>query len=361
MLTSIWAGYMRKEYLLRFFESTILATTLALTSSVYASALSDAADTLQAGDWMEFNTQGYGGSLLDACDGEHSILEWSNKAVWNPVRREVLFVGQGHVSCAKHIRFQESSNAWSTSSLPAGIETFGHGFEHNTVDPMNGDLYYRNYNSDQIERFDGSSGSWSPLPRIGSSTQVAGAIEYFPEAEGLLYVDGDFGVYFYEKQSNAWSLIANTAVALDNSKPTASMGPYGNFASYNPVDKVVYFGGGNDSNRFYKLSAQGQVSQLADSPVPIRPGTSLTVADPSTGLQLVFSDDGVQYEYSSGSNTWSNAGTHPVMDYARDWRIATPISTHGVIMFLTWDFSDSKVLLYRYGSVSRPREPTDLR
>ena len=343
---------------------TLLVASAVLAASARASVLSDAAEALQPGEWTELQTQGYGESLLSACKGGSTIFEWANKAVWDPVNREVHYVGQGHIACAKHIRYNEGSNTWSTAASPSGIGQFGHGYEHNAINPLNGDFYYRNYASDQIEKYGAASKSWSALPRIGTNTQVAGAIAYSPEADGLLFVDGDYGVWFYSNSSNSWSLVANTTLVVNGGKPKLSMASYHNFASYNPADKVIYFGGGNGSKNVYKFDANRNVSQIAGSPVSIGINSAITVPDPSSGKQLVFANNGSIYAYNSQANSWSSAGSHPVMSHALDWRVATPISTHGVIMFMTWRYSSSKVLLYRFaegggasGDVVSPMAP----
>jgi hypothetical protein len=358
---------MNREIILKQLIVALIGITSGGAQIAQASALSDAAAALQPGEWVEFQTNGYGENLLSACNNINTILEWSNKATWNPVDNEVHFVGQGHVTCAKHIRFQESTNSWTTIASPDGIGTFGHGYEHSAVNPTNGDFFYRNYNSDRIEKFSISSENWSSLPNIGTSTQVAGAIAYFPEAGGLLFVDGDYGIYFYSSASNSWSVVANTTLTVDSSKPTLDMDSYHNFASYNPSDRAVYFGGGNGSQFVYKFDENRNVSQIASSPASIGINRGLTVPDPSSGTQLLFSNSGSLYEYDSTTNSWSGAGSHPVMSYARDWRVAVPISSYGVIMFLTWDFGNSKVLLYRHAEGSgtpiensRPLAPSSL-
>lgn len=327
-----------------------------------ASALSDAAQSLQPGEWTEFSTSGYGNSLLDACNGNNTILEWANKATWNPINREVRFVGQGHLACAKHIVYQESTNSWSQAVLPSGIGDWGHAYEHNAIDPQTGNIYYRHYNSDLIERFNPGSNSWTTLPNVGMPTkQVAGALEYFPERNGLIFVDGDWGVYFFNSQSNSWSLLANTNAIVDSGKPSLPMGSYNNSASYNPAEEVVYFGGGGGSSNVYMLDSQGQISQIANSPVSIGINSAMSVPDPISGAQLVFSDNGNMYSYDRNSNQWRNEGTHPIMSYARNWRVVAPITTYGIIMVLTWDFDNSKVLLYRHaegGVVVQPKAPS---
>ena len=329
---------------------------LASPPSSQASPLSEAAASLQPGEWTTLSTIGYGQSLLFACNGINNVLEWSNKGVWDAVNREVHFVGQGHTACAKHLVYSEADNTWRTEALPAGIEEFGHGYEHNAINPQNGDFYYRNYNSDQVEVFNSSTRRWSLLPRIRTSLQVAGAIAYSPDAGGLLFVDGDFGVWFYRQSSNSWRTVA-----------TPAMGSIHNFASYNPAHKLIYFGGGDDSRRVYTFDADRNVTRIADAPVPIAIDSAMSVADPATGIQLLFADNGRIYAYDRTNDSWPNIGTHPVMDNALDWRVVIPISSYSVIMFLTWNFNNSAVLLYRHQNAStpppeprRPSPPEDL-
>ena len=298
------------------------------------------------------NSPGFGGSLLASCTSGSTILEWSNKGSWNPIGKKAHFVGQGHVSCAKHIVYDETSDQWSTAANPSGIGSFGHGYEHNTVNPATGDIYYRNYSSDRIEKFSAGTGGWSSVPNVGTSVQVAGAVEYFPDAGGMLFVDGDFGVYFLNTQSGQWTLVANTTIVHDSSLPTLSMGSLHNFASYNPQDQAVYFGGGDGSRSFYKIDRQLRITSAANSPVTIGIHSAMTVPDPASGAQLVFGNNGQLYSYNSANDSWSNQGGHEVMNNALDWRIAIPITSHGVIMFLAWNFDNSKVLLYRHASGS---------
>ena len=83
------------------------------------------------------------------------------------------------------------------------------------------------------------------------------------------------------------------------------------------------------------------------------------VADAGTGNYLAFADSGTMYELDPTDLDagWWDAGTHPVMDYALDWRVFVPISTHGVVMALTWDFDLSTTLLYRHAETAPPPDP----
>lgn len=57
--------------------------------------------------------------------------------MWDPVKREVRFVGQGHNEAEKMIVYSESDNSWKGISGPnsGGI---GHGYDHNAINPATG-------------------------------------------------------------------------------------------------------------------------------------------------------------------------------------------------------------------------------
>ncbi|HEX6707444.1 MAG TPA: hypothetical protein VF169_21985, partial [Albitalea sp.] len=157
---------------------------------------------------------------------------------------------------------------------------------------------------------------------------------------------GGGSAYLYKESTNSWSTLATGL----------SMGPYHNIAIYNPVHKIVLFGGGNGSNQLYKINASGQVSAIANAPADIGILQSVFTADPASGKYLLFTSSGGFFEYDVAGNRWStlsasnvamfNGGSNRIM-----WRIAIPISTYGVIAFLAeGGTTDTKVLLYRHAS-----------
>ena len=314
-----------------------------------ATELGDAALELEPGEWVELQTEGYGQDLLFACDGIHSIFEWANKGVWDPDRREVRYVGQGHYSCRKQIRYDEVSNAWAELPEPPD-EGIGHAYEHNAIDIASGTNFYRHYSSTTIAAFDPEAGSWANLPDVPTpSVQVASAITYFPEAGGLVFVDSVAGVWLHA--DDAWTQLA---AEID-------VGAYNVWAVHNPAHGLVLFGGGNGSTSVYLLDETGTVSPTVDSPEEFGIARAAVIPDAGTGHYLAFADSGTVYELDPDDLEagWWDAGTHPVMDYARDWRVYVPIATHGVIMALTWDFDDSTVVLYRHAETDPPRPPSD--
>ncbi|MEM6995366.1 MAG: hypothetical protein AAF721_32960 [Myxococcota bacterium] len=325
-----------------------VAVALALApASVRASELGDAAAALAPGAWVVLDTDGYGPGLIDACDGVHTILEWANVGVWDPIRREVRYVGQGHYACRKHIRYLEFDNAWDELPEPPN-EGIGHAYDHNAVDAATGVSFYRHYFSTTVARWDPTDGSWTSLPAVpASSVQVSGAITHFPEAGGLLFADSAAGLWLHS--DGAWSQLT---ADLD-------VGPYNVWGSYNPQNGLALVGGGNGSTNAYLVAADGTVSLTSPTPIPFGTGAAAVVPDPATGNYLSFADDGTIYELDPTDldGGWWNAGTHPVYDYANSWRVYVPISTHGVVMVLTENFDNSTVLLYRHAATAPPDRP----
>ena len=67
------------------------------------------------------------------------------------------------------------------------------------------------------------------------------------------------------------------------------MGVYQNFAEYNPVHKVMIFGGGNGSRDLYKMDNAGTITKMMNAPIDL--GTtwgSITTIDPMSGDFLIF-------------------------------------------------------------------------
>src|SRR5690606_17389941 len=100
---------------------------------------------------------------------------------------------------------------------------------------------------------------------------VDSALEYFPEMGRLVYAESGFKIlYVYNPSTNSWS---------DEISWATGTGSSGNFTEYDPVNGVLYFGGGvGDCCRrdFYKLSSNGAVARLADAPVNLGNSGAMT-------------------------------------------------------------------------------------
>lgn len=333
-----------------------------LASVALAGPLADAATAMRPGEWRTLNRagdgSGYGYDLLVSCkdsgtDCADNILNFADKGLWNPHTREIHFIGKGHMRQARHIVYSEATNRWTEEPLPSwagGDYGIAHGYEHSAIDPANGNIYLRLFNSPQIYRWSRQTKTWTALPP-GPNTAVAAAIEYFPELGGLVYVGGG-EVHLYHEGQGRWSRLA-TGLA---------MGPYHHVASYNPVHKVVVFGGGNDSRNLYRLNASGTIEPVRLAPAVVGVQSSVFTVDPASGRYLLFTSSGLFFEYDVSANAWSpslnasgallfGANSNRIL-----WRVAVPVASLGVLVFLTYDYGSSAAYVYRHaaGTVAPP-------
>lgn len=139
---------------------------------------------MSAGQWIEFVTSGLTTTLFD--DGPNSTLDYMDKGCYDLIHRKVTFIGHEHYGDQRWHEYDEASGRWSNlpdppwdtggSSSPSFI---GHGYQHNTMDPATGDLFYRQFDSDVIHWLRRTTGSWTtaaPAP----NTSVAGGLEWLP-------------------------------------------------------------------------------------------------------------------------------------------------------------------------------------
>ncbi len=360
---------------LRSATLSLLAGLVGWGPGVYATQLGDTAGQMDVGEWRLLNQPSDGSgltvALLQTCVSgscSDNVLNYSHGGLWNPVSRELYVLGQGHLSEFKFLAYRESANTWAEEPKPYWDCSFkqpcwGHGYDHSTVDPSTGDVYWRGYNSTAVYRWARATKSWTALP-VAPNPTIAGALEYFPEQGGLVLAGGG-QVHLFDVARNSWRRLA-TGLA---------MGPYHNVAQYDRVNKIVVFGGGNGSNQLYKIDAEGSISPIAPAPINVGVTASLLTADPVSGKLLLFGSAGGVFEYTSPSNSWVELSgtTVPMFGTGTNriqFRIAVPISTHGVIGFIAFGQGvDARVYLYKHsassgvGAVDRvaPAAPTGLK
>ena len=135
-------------------------------------------------------------------------------------------------------------------------------------------------------------------------------------------------------------------------KTGLAMGGYHNCGEYSPVDNVVYFGGGNGSNDFYKLDERGQVTQLANSPITFGVYSGLLTVDPVSGEALIIGRNQSFHAYNPSSDSWRSLPTAGIpwsgSSNPIGMKVIVPISTYGVIMLLSRD----RVDLYKHANPS---------
>jgi hypothetical protein len=314
--------------------------------------------------WAQLETNNFnpGGSniLVPAIGGSLSyITQYSDRGVWDPVSHEFFFYGAAHGDsaqnqlCRKFVKYSESDNSWSVLPDP-GFWT-AHAYEHQTIDPSTGLLYYRSYNSTEVRAYNTRTNVWNLLPNIPMGPhQVAGALEYFPDRHGLVFVDGDWGVWFYNLSTH-WTQVAHTNGGGSQGLPVLRMGPYHNFSAYSPIYKLVLFGGGNGSSNVYKMDAKGHISTAKSPSFAIGVTATIVSIDPVSGKYLVITSAKQSYEYDPGTDAWTQLDIPPAPFFGIGpdgpvfGAVAAPISNYGIVIFVKYAHDGkSSVFLYKH-------------
>jgi hypothetical protein len=340
---------------------------------VEASALSDLVATMQPGQWRELMTNNIN-PTLSAGGASGIVFGYTESARWDPVSRQLFFAGGDHNDLAQFISYKESNNTWQRLPRPGWMPSSTmHGYDHSAVDPAGRYFYHRPYNSTTIQRYHIDNQSWSAIAALPGSVMgynnCCVGVDWFPELGALVYASSENGplgsLAKWTASNNTWTRVT---------QPTLTIGGYHSFAEYNPVHKLVLFGGGNDpgSRNIYKVDASGQVTALNQAPVKLAIQDSIVTVDPLGGDYLVFTTARQFYVYRVQNDSWSlqNGGTslpiwttnfgNPVHGV-----VATPLSNFGVTLFVTCNGSNAcKVHLYKHapGTVdtTKPAAPSSL-
>jgi hypothetical protein len=334
-------------------------------SGAEPTALAKLAAAMKPGDWAELKTTNMNMKLFS--DGGHHALQYTDEAVWNPVARELIFSGQGHNGGNRFVKYSEATNRWTVLSIPPEYDAdkrkgwgFVHAYDHQAVDPATGTYYRACYHRTDIRSYQSKDGTWSHVADIpdsyGIKSHITRGFEYFPEIQALVVYLAGNGLYSYSIPKKEWRVLGR------------KLGQYAyhELARYNPVYKLVVFGGGNDSKGFtsrklWKLDSSGKITALQDAPFPIGITQTIFTVDPVSGKYLVFNRQGSFYEYDVASDSWRQleGAKPPIVTFGSDLRaspifgcVAAPISTHGVVMYVKYDGDRSKVYLYKHAAAT---------
>lgn len=348
---------------------TLLFFCLVSSAQADHTSLHTAATALSPGSWTTLSTTDFivgGNNILLTPSGESDqyITQYTDDMLWDPVTRQMHFRGGSHKETTqpgqyrKHVRYVESTNTWNTVT-DGGFQAH-HAYDHYAIRSDCGRIYYREYSSTTVRIYNLTTPGWdgtiTSIP--AGNVQVAGGLEYFPDRNSLIFVDGDWGVWEFtftagSCTAGSWTQLANTNVQPANGLPNlgaagSSMGSYHVIARYNRVHRVMLLGGGGSSN-LYKMTAAGAFSTVTDTPATLNYGTTggLLLTDPISGLYLLFSSDssGVFYtlDISSGAGTWDQqvSGSEPTWfsvgpDGPTFGAACTPIATYGIIACIKW-------------------------
>lgn len=331
-----------------------LGNNFLVLAQTNATALGDLVARMGARSWAELQTIGLTKDLVSSNGDFRHVLEYTDKAVWYPAGEKLFFIGGGHYAGMEFISYDAKTNTWQELSDPywfSGVEIC-HAYHCNAIDFNRGLLFFLMCDSRMVYQFNIEKNQWSQLPENTSGSQsFAMALEYFPEIDGLVHViNGEVNIL--NKRTSQWSTLAKDL----------AMGDYHNFAEYNPVHKVVLLGGGNDSNKMYKLSANGQITALRPAPFSLAISRALITVDPVSGDYLIFGGNDKFYAYNIAADGWTPepSPTVPIFEKAADESnifgcIATPVAGYGVTMFVKLVLEQgAQVYLYKHSDAGTP-------
>lgn len=303
------------------------------------SALSDAAAALSAGEWSILSTNNFT-NILDSGAGQ--ITQYTDYAAWDAVNGRFGLVSGAHYEPIKFVIYDEATNTWAHGNIPDD-ELPAHGFNHMSCDGS-GTFFHRE--RDTVTYLPYGDSDWSILadaiPAPGTM-QVAGGMCWYPERNGLYFLDGDWGVFYWDASTELWSR---------ESTGLADVYSYHNVCVYNPVHGVVLLGGGNNSKALYKVISDGTISRITDCPLGVGIEQTLFTCDPVSGRYLAFFETGEFYDYDVPTDTWDelDAGDVAIYTYGNNVinTVQVPIPAYGVIMFVKWSTSGQNVHLYKH-------------
>lgn len=222
------------------------------------------------------------------------ILQWGVSAYYDPVRKEVGFIGKRDGPNPYHwMVLDETRNNWSLDprALWSSASVSGHGYDHNTCDPATGDVYHVPYGVKVVQKWNGTS--WSAMTAWTQNMTATGGLTYFPGL-GLFYNDGVALIRF---NGTSWDTIATG----DNSS-------YHDFSEYNSTADVLIFGGGNSSG-YFKCTRGLTVSSIASAPFRISANAGdqgIIASDPNSDNLIARDvDTGAWAQYDISANAWT--------------------------------------------------------
>ncbi|HYR83881.1 MAG TPA: LamG-like jellyroll fold domain-containing protein [Terriglobia bacterium] len=332
-------------------------------TSAQTTALGTLAASMPQGSWAELATNNMAATLDNTGGSSGMTLPYSDDAVWDPVSKQLFFVGGDHnpIPCyPRFVSYTDSTNSWQILPQPSWFpcQYPMHGYHHTAIDPANGKLYHRPFNNPVVRKYDIASQTWTDLPAIPSSVinnlSCCTGVTWFPERNALIYASFESGangvVAEYSESTGQWHRIAGSL----------PMGPYHNIALYNPLYQVVLFGGGNGDSHLYKLDSAGHVTTLQSAPIPIGIGQSVVTVDPVSGKYLIAGNSNDFYVYDVVADIWQRqSGAAPIFGLPAytppvHGIVAAPLSTYGVTMFVRCYVSNCHTYLYKHYADTTP-------
>ena len=249
------------------------------------------------------------------------VFTWGTRFHHDETNQEFWVFGRGPGGdTAHHMRFVESTEAWTIEGNDLFGSLSGHAYDAFEFDPATQDQYWIRYASGftggTLWKYTESTNTWATTGQSVASADAAGLAWHpnlFGAGSGGIVECNITGIYAIDPGTPTRTLIQSVAgVGLSA------------HCMYDPDSDSVYCGGGEDGAReHWRVIDSETVVQLAD--LPIATGGSEDTGETGKIAVLMPSPwaDGVLYllgldvstvYYTSDNNgaSWTNRGTHPL-------------------------------------------------
>lgn len=304
----------------RAFRSFPSATVRANSSPFFSTALGQAAASMAPGQWLNFgaNSGTTGLGIFTGTAGSSGVrTAYASEMAVDVAGKRLLFAGGDHNESGRFLIYNESSNAWAidhqpTWSIAPGEIGGRHGYDHSVFIPSTGKYYSRLIRDLNIQKWNGSGNSWTPIAiPLFATTDAAG--HCFHAALNKLLVfqleNGTNGALIgMDPATETWV----TYVSGSSSTLSPAGDPH-SFATYNPTSQVAWFGGGNGANTTWTINGSAVIQAAATIPAPLSmigpsSGPSLALPRPDNGNFIVWRDASTSYDFDASARTYAARG-----------------------------------------------------
>lgn len=309
------------------------------------------ARAMARGTWAQVTPTPSG--LMNFVGGNHSGLRtgYADKMAYDAAGGRLFFIGCDHNQDQIFLQYDEATNAWAVQPTTPFAAATKHGYDHTVWDSTHGVLYHRPAYDLSVRSWAGG-GAWNTSSFASSLAyhSFAVGLEWFPDlgANGRLLVfqleNGTRGALIgLDPVTNTWTTyVSGASTTLDGT------GDPHNFARYSPTHHLVWFGGGNGSQKTWRINQTGVISPSADIPPALGTvgpgglGSSLAFLNPADGSFIVIRNASTWYSYDPVADTWTpRPGTAAiasgnVFDATEPiWGVvAAPMPAYGVVAFV---------------------------
>jgi hypothetical protein len=335
-------------------------------TSAAGTALGSLAASMQPGTWAQLTTNNINPTLSNPGGASGIIFGYTEYIKWDPVGRRLYYLGGDHAESGtpvmRHVQYDDATNSWSILPEQSWFTAFAsHGYDHGAIDPAHRYFYFRPPDNLTMYRWNMDTHVWTQMPanNVIQYNSCCVGIDYFPELHGVMWASDESGdnggVTRLNDATGQWDRIGQAAAY--------PMGDYHNFAEYNPVFKVMVFGGGESGSatrKIWKLDANGRITALKDAPVALGIQNAIFTVDPVSGDYLVFTSTNQFYVYNVVTDTWTlRASGSAVPIWTTNYQdpvhgaVGGSIDTYGVNVFVTCDGTNNcKVNIYKHSAGS---------